>query len=153
MVTLGNGAASVFGGAGDTISAGTGSSIIDARAGGQAVTLGGGDATVFGGVGDTISAGTGLSVIVLGQGAETIDLGASHGGASLVENGASGGDTVTGFTENHDFISLSSYDTVTAVMGSAQASSAIPNSTMLTFQDGTQLTLVGVTSTHSDFFR
>src|SRR5262249_17828509 len=136
-----------------TITGGSGTGYINASTGNQTISLGSGAATVLAASGDHVSAGSGAATIIFGPGTATVDLGINHGPATLAESDGPGADTVMGFNETQDAITLGSHDTITAVMNSAQPSSVISNSTILTFADGSQLTLVGVAEIHPGFFK
>jgi hypothetical protein len=82
-VTLGASAASVWGGVGDSIVAGTGLQLIDGSPGSMSIAIGAASTDlIFGGVGDTITGGAANTVLVLASG-ENVDLSAQTGAATI----------------------------------------------------------------------
>ena len=88
---LGNGAQTIIGARGDTITGGSGNDLLNAIAGAQLVLAGSGATTVFGGVGDTITGSNGTVYIDGTAGGQLISGG---NGASTIFGGP--GDTITG---------------------------------------------------------
>ena len=133
-----------------------GNATINALAGNDTVTLGSGMATVFAAQGDTVTAGAGSSTILVGSGAVDISLPGGHGAAQIGDVGTAGTDTVTGFTQGQDLIFFSGQSnspggTRDQVIAAQQHPTA--NTTILTFPDGTTMTLVGITNVDQTFFK
>jgi hypothetical protein len=126
-VTLGSGAASVFGAQSDTINAGPGASTVVLGSGAESINL---------------SAGHGS--------ANLFEIGVT--GTDTVT-----GFTETIGPGTGDFININhSTDTVTAIMSGATSTTVNSTpSTVLHFHDGTTMTVVGFSPSqvHSDFFK
>jgi len=140
----GSGASVTIGGvAGDTIAGGAGAAFIDGDLGGQSIVAGNGADTIWGGSGDTITAGPTGALIGFGAG-NTDETFANAGNAGGI-------DTISDFVQSSgDRIHLASgSDPVSAVVGSAATSGG---NTTITFHDGSQLTLLGVSSINASFF-
>ena len=159
-ITGGSGALTVLGGTSDTITGGTGGLFIDAVTK-SAISAGTGGTTVLGGDNDVVhDSGSGpLSVDIMsrsgifpltaGSGAETVDLGAGHGPTTLRDTSVWGGSgplattTVTGFSTTHDIIAS---DTSVTSNGHFEGTSTVSGgNSILTFVDGSKMTLVGIT--------
>ena len=126
----------------DTITGGSGAEFIDGTQGNQSITLGSGSATVWGGAWDTISGGSGQGTIGLTSAPEFIGANVAGGGS----------DTVSGFdVANGDRIILpnANASAINAVVSSAVSANG---GTMITFANGSTLTLVGVSQINSSFF-
>jgi Ca2+-binding RTX toxin-like protein len=138
------------------LTGGFGSATINALAGNDSVKLGAGAATVFAAQGDTVTAGTGSSMIVVGSGAVSVSLPGGHGAATIGDVGIFGSDTVTGFTPGQDKIFFSGQDDSPGgsrdQVIAAQSHPTI-GSTVLSFPDGTTMTLVGIASVDQTFFK
>ena len=91
-ITGGSGATTVFGGTGDTITGGTGTTVI-VSPGEERISGGSGSTTIWGGAGDTISGGSGIAAII-GAANSTITAGS---GTDLI-NGSVGSQSITGGT-------------------------------------------------------
>jgi Ca2+-binding RTX toxin-like protein len=130
------------------LSGGNGSALINALAGNDTITLGSGDATVFAAQADSVTGGFGSSVIAFGAGAVNVSLPGGHGAATIGDVGTQGTDTVTGFAQGQDLIFFQGAHAggLTPTQNLLSATSTTVNgtaSTVLTFPDGTQMTLVG----------
>jgi len=148
----GAGNATLFGGTGaDTLGSGTGTTTLVAGSGPTTFVDGGGHSAMWGGVGDTtVFGGTGNALVNLGAGASEVVFGSGtmsvHGGAGTdlydVTRGLSDGgtDQISGFKPGTDQIDLFGY----ARQDLTQTVSA--DNTILSFDDGTTITLMGVTS-------
>ncbi len=154
----GDAATTISGGAGNsTITAANGNTVLLngaasnlVAAGGGNVTLVGGGSTgnnsVFGGSGtDLLAGGAGDDYFMAGTGAATMTGG---GGTNLYafQDGSAGGSTViTDFQTGADHLTLQGYgsNAVAAALGSA---TVVGGSTLLALQDGTHITLTGVTN-------
>jgi hypothetical protein len=147
----------------DTITGGSGplsvSGVNDSK-----ITTGTGPSTVIGGNNDTITDAVGGALLldiesrskihgespsIAGSGAETVNLGAGHGPATFRDISVPGGTgplaatTVMGFSTPTDFIA--SKTSVSAAGQFLGTSSVSAGNTVLTFVDGTAMTLVGIT--------
>jgi hypothetical protein len=91
ITLLSNGAQTVIGAKGDTVTGGTGNDLLNAVAGSQLVLAGTGDTTIWGGAGDTIIGSTGTVYIDGTAGGQSISGG---NGSSIIYGGP--GDTITG---------------------------------------------------------
>ena len=152
-VTAGPGKLNAFAlGSGNTIGGGSsGTDFIDDSyaGGGNNRLVGGTGATrIIGGGGDTIAGGAGAlqAEIKTGFGTETVNLSAS-GSADGVRDVASVGGgtaaTVTGFSTANDVIESATNVTAGVFTGT---STVVAGNTVLTFTDGNQMTIIGVTS-------
>jgi Ca2+-binding RTX toxin-like protein len=157
-VAGGTASANVILASGDRVdlTGGLGNATINALAGNDTVTLGSGMATVFAAQGDTVTAGAGASTILVGSGAVNISLPGGHGAATIGDVGTNGTDTVTGFTQGQDKIFFQGQSntpggTRDQVIAAQQHPTA--NTTVLTFPDGTTMTLVGITNVDQTFFK
>ena len=147
-------------GSGESITGGSANAVINdaytlvggAFVGGNDTLAGGtGNATIFAGPGDTVNAGTGTFEIHLGSnvtGSETVDLSAQGaGGGSLRDDSVAGGAgttaTVTGFNTATDTIGSATSFTGGSFQGTSVVSGG---NTIVTFVDGSVLTIVGVTT-------
>lgn len=119
------------GGGASTIVAGSGAATISGGTGAAAIFAGTGRAVVLGGTGtDFVQAGTGNATLFVGSGMDLIG----------VVNGQAGGTlAVSGFRPGTDRISAQGY-------ASGPTVAAAGGSTVLTFSDHTQVTLLGVAS-------
>jgi Ca2+-binding RTX toxin-like protein len=138
------------------LTGGLGNATVNALAGNDTVTLGSGAATVFAAQSDTVTAGAGTSTIVVGSGNVNVSLPGGHGAATLGDVGTSGSDTVTGFTQGQDLIFFGGQDN--SAGGStdqviATQTHPTASSTVLTFPDGTHMTLIGVSAVDKTFFK
>jgi hypothetical protein len=162
-VTGGAGAATIWGGVGDTITAGTGTAeiagqagdtiagggatslFINATLGSQSVTGSSGASTVWAGGGDTITAGSGTMKTVIAH--------SSFAGVVLVgDGGVKGSQTVTGFNQiagDRLFFPNETPGSIGGVLASAQSSGG---NTIITLPDGGTMTLVGISKIDSTFF-
>ncbi|HEV8679531.1 MAG TPA: hypothetical protein VGQ90_09170 [Stellaceae bacterium] len=160
----GSGAMTVFGGTGDSITGGTGSLVVEGGVTESTIQAGAGGTTVAGGDGDVISdsvSGTllvdiysqskvhGGSPSITGSGSETINLSAGDGVTTLrdidVANGTGSlaATTVTGFSTDTDVIaSKTSVSPSGEFLGTSTTSGG---NTILTFTDGSTMTLAGIT--------
>ena len=128
--------------------AGSGADLVVAGGGGDIVVGGSGAATLVGGAGGTaIFAGSGTDVIVGGSGADYIQAGSGSAtlftgpGADLIAvvDGQAGGRlVVSGFRPGIDHVAARGY-------AAAPTATIVAGSTVLTFADHTQATLLGVT--------
>jgi Ca2+-binding RTX toxin-like protein len=157
-VAGGTASANVILASGDRVdlTGGLGNATINALAGNDTVTLGSGMATVFAAQGDTVTAGAGASTILVGTGGVNISLPGGHGAAQIGDVGMTGTDTVTGFTQGQDKIFFQGQSntpggTRDQVIAAQQHPTA--NTTVLTFPDGTTMTLVGITNVDQTFFK
>jgi autotransporter passenger strand-loop-strand repeat protein len=140
-----DGATTVVGAWGDTITGGSGATLIIGIAGSQAIFGGSGATTVLGGAGDTITGGTGTLALY-------IDHPHSPGAAFVGDNGTKGSDTVTGFSQpagDRIFFLNETAAGVNSVVASAQTKNG---NTLITLPDGATMTLIGVTKVDSTFF-
>jgi Ca2+-binding RTX toxin-like protein len=160
-ITAANGgtaSANIFLASGDKVdlTGGKGNATVNALAGNDTVTLGSGPATVFAAQGDTVTAGAGTSTIVVGSGAVNVSLPGAHGAATIGDVGTQGTDTVTGFTQGQDLIFFNGQtDTTGGTRDQVIAAQTHPtaSSTLLTFPDGTTMTLVGISAVDKTFFK
>jgi hypothetical protein len=146
-VNLGSGGNETVGGvAGDTIVGGSCTGFIDGSGGNQLITIGSAGAeTIWGGNGDTFVGGAAQGLIGFattpGAGAEFF----SDNGTTA----ANAVDTVAGFSQAAgDSIELNGAS-VNNVLMSAQTSGG---NTTITFVDGSQLTLLGISQVNATFF-
>jgi Ca2+-binding RTX toxin-like protein len=167
---IGNGMAStVLSGAGSySIKGGTGGGLFEAgTAGGNVIRGGTGNLTIFGAASgfDLLQAGSGASLIVASASNDTL-IGANHGGSATLTGGGATGvndvftfkpngfaatDEVTNFAHGMDFLNVSAYGPHEAAYVMNHLTVAGGNTTF-TLQDGTKVTLDGVTNlTNSDF--
>jgi Ca2+-binding RTX toxin-like protein len=138
------------------LTGGMGNATVNALAGNDTVTLGSGPATVFAAQGDTVTAGAGTSLIAFGSGAVNVSLPGAHGAATIGDVGIQGTDTVTGFTQGQDLIFFNGQtDTTGGTRDQVIAAQTHPtaSSTLLTFPDGTTMTLVGISAVDKTFFK
>lgn len=154
----------ITGGAGDTITGSTGSMFVNAGVS-DSVSGGSGATTVNGANLDTITGGAGtltanitatnpaVSSSIPGSGNETINLSAGHGAATLTDvdvsnppgttlTGATNTTSVTGFATATDKIASGTSDPSGTFLGQSKV---VGGNTLITFLDGSQMTLVGVT--------
>jgi len=162
-VVGGSGPMTIVGGRDDSIVGGSGSLSIEGGLGGSTINAGTGGTTIDGAPGDNIGNFAGGTMLVdindqsahggaasiQGGGAETINLGAGHGATTLRDvsvqggQGQEAGTTVTGFSPSSDVIaSQTSVNAGDHFIGTSQVSG---NSTILTFKDGSTMTLAGIT--------
>ncbi len=129
-----------FGGAGpDVIAAGGGPSVIVAGSGAATLSGGAGTAAIFAGTGqDVILGGAGADYVQLGGGSTTLFAGSGPDLIGVV-NGAGGSLAVAGFKVGTDRISAQGY-------AAAPTLATAGGSTVLSFSDHTQVTLLGVAS-------
>ncbi len=148
---------------GDTITGKGGSLSVEGGVGGATINVGIGGTTVDGGNSDVINnPGNGTLLVdinsrsashkgssITGSGSETINLGAGHGATTLRDVSVSGGTgplaatTVTGFSTSTDVIA--SANSVAADRDFLGTSTISGGNTILTFRDGSTMTLVGIT--------
>jgi hypothetical protein len=149
---------------GDTVTGSSGSMSVEGGSGDAMIVAGTGGTTVEGGKGNVIdNSGSGTLLVELnsqstsptvasalqGSGAETVDLGAGHGATTLRDVSVAGGTgplaetTVTGFATTTDTIaSATSVSPTGTFLGSSETSDG---NTVLSFIDGSTMTLVGIT--------
>jgi len=144
---------------GDTVTGRSGSLSVQGGIGGATINAGIGGTTVEGGKGDfTNNLGTGTLLVdidsrtgssIKGSGSETVNLGAGHGGTTLRDVSVQGGSgplastTVIGFSTSTDKIaSVTSFASAGNFLGTSAISGG---NTILTFRDGSAMTLVGIT--------
>lgn len=143
----GSGANVTIGGvAGDTIAGGAGSVFVDGTRGDQLITVGSaGSETIWGGNGDTVFGGAAQGLIgfstVPGAGAEFFSDNSTTAATAI--------DTVAGFSQADGDRVLLNGASATPVIASAQTAAG---NTTITFADGSQLTLLGITSVNNTFF-
>jgi hypothetical protein len=144
-----------FGKNDSVVGSSSGTSFIDDNYGGggsNTIKGGAGATTVIAGASDSIIGGAGLLQVGLHSNytGDTIDLtAAGRGAASIRDNGVSGPtvgtSTVTGFSTSTDVIqSATSVDATNAFIGSSTTD--IQGNTVLSFLDGSTMTLVGVSN-------
>jgi hypothetical protein len=159
----GSGPMTILGGQDDSIVGSSGSLSIEGGLGGSTIEAGTGGTTVDGAPGDSIGNfadgkllidindqnAHGGNAAIQGGGAETISLGADHGATTLRDvsvqggQGSEAGTTVTGFSPSSDVIaSATSVNASDHFIGTSKVSG---NSTILTFKDGSTMTLAGIT--------
>jgi len=160
----GAGAMTVFGGTNDSIIGGTGSLVVEGGVTESTISAGAGGTTVLGGDGNVISDsadGTllveiysqskvhGGSPSISGSGSETINLSAGDGVTTLRDIDVANGTgslaetTVTGFSTTTDVIAS---QTSVSPSGEFLGTSTISGgNTILTFTDGSTMTLAGIT--------
>lgn len=136
----------------DTITGRSGSLLVEGSIGGARINAGIGGTTVEGAMSDVINnlnSGTLLVEINSRTGSETVNLGAGHGATTLRDISVSGGTgspaatTVTGFSTTTDRIaSATSFGSGANFLGTSAISGG---NTLLTFRDGSTMTLVGIT--------
>jgi hypothetical protein len=154
----------IIGQVGDTVVGGSGNIYVDASSGSESVTGGSstvnvtipsletasGGSAIQGGSLDTIVGGSGTLQLYINSnvGAETVNLGAGHGAAALrdIDVGAAGaGTSVSGFSTASDAIqSRTSVDPQNVFLGTSQSDGH--GGTILSFVDGSTMTLAGVAS-------
>jgi Ca2+-binding RTX toxin-like protein len=138
----------IFGGAGSTIIGGAVNTFIDATQGNESILAGTGKTTILGGAADTIQGALGS---MLGSGGEA-SISFSTGAQTLWDNGSTskGQDTVTNFDQaGGDRISLSNQDNINQVVASATVSDG---NTTIHLNDGSTITLIGVSDINNSFF-
>lgn len=148
---------------GDSVSGRSGSLSVDGGVGGATITAGTTATTVDGGNRDVINnndKGTllvdifsrdgGHNASTMGSGSETVDLSKGHGATTLRDTSVAGHKgqaaetSVTGFSTTTDAIaSKTSVDATGTFLGH---STTAGGNTTLTFLDGSQMTLIGVTN-------
>jgi hypothetical protein len=152
---------------GGTVSGGPGRDRHDDQSGAglfgnDTIVAGSGPMTVFGGGGDSITGGSGALLVdinsqdrvhgkspsIAGSGSEMIDLTASSGAATLRDVSVAGGSgdaaatTVMGFSDAEVIASKTSVSHAGEFLGTSSVSGG---STILTFTDGSTMTLAGIT--------
>lgn len=163
-ITGGTGPMTVFGGTGDSITGGSGSLVVEGGVTASTISAGTGGTTVAGGNNDVIANTVGGTLLVdiysqskasgdspstAGSGSETVNLGAGHGATTLQDiavangTGSLAATTVTGFSTTTDVIeSKTSVSPSGDFLGTSTTSGG---NTILTFTDGSTMTLAGVT--------
>lgn len=144
----------IVGEAGDTIDGAGGSTFVDGSRGLQSIVGGLGPMTVQAGRADTIAGGSGTLQVYLDSDEKnvTVDLGSGAAGLRdvLVDGGGGSQISVTGFATSTDTI-----QSATSIRdGEFRGSSASDGNggTILTFLDGTTMTLAGVSDPHRIVF-
>ena len=100
---------------------------------------------MWGGPGDTITGGTGTLAVF-------IDHQTYPGAVLLGDNGTTGSDTVTGFSQlagDRIFFPNETPNAINSVLASAQAHNG---NTLITLPDGATITLIGITRIDNTFF-
>jgi len=94
LITLGSGNATVYGGVGDTITAGSGLTYIDGTHGSMSIAIGsgGGSDLIFSGAGDTITGGA-ASATIFGAAGDNLSLATQTGPVMI--NALAGNETIT----------------------------------------------------------
>ncbi len=147
LVMAGPGTLATLGGDGfDLVVAGAGSDTLDG-------STGTGAHTIFAGSGDdTILGGSGADIVYAGRGNATLAGGA--GAANLfvfVDGGAGGHSVITDFRPGEDHLMLQGYGGAAAADASARAVVS-GNATILSFADGTQVSLLHVSAASPQMF-
>jgi hypothetical protein len=138
----------IIGAAGDTITGGGGTTYINGILGSQSITAGSGATTVQAATGDTVTGGSGPLQVFLesNQASTTVNLGAGHGTTSLRESSVVGGKgsavSVTGFATVSDIVQSSTSVLAGKFLGSSASDGK--GGTILTFLDGTTMSLAGI---------
>ncbi len=139
----------IIGAPSDTVSGSSGTTYIDGILGLQSITAGSGATTVQGAIGDTVTGGSGTLLAYLNsdQATTTVNLGTGSGVATLQDVSVAGGKgsaiSVTGFAAATDIVgSTQSVDTSDKFLGSSTSDGK--GGTILTFLDGSKMTLAGV---------
>lgn len=150
-VVGGAGPATIVGGKYDTIAGGSGTLSVDGSAGRERITAGSGQSTIVAAQHDTVIGTSGDPTIELGGGPSTINLGS--GADYIVDKGIKSSATVTGFDQiGGDRISFAGETTALINHVVATAKSTATH-TIVSFPDGTTLTLLGVRHIDATFFK
>lgn len=136
-----------FGGSGaDLIVAGGGRDLVVGGSGAQTLMGGTGATAIFAGGGaDVIVGGAGADYLQVGSGKAAIFTGAGADLIAFVDGQAGGAVTVSGFRPGIDHIAARGY-------AAAPTSAVVAGSTVLTFSDHTQATLLGLTGLSGSSF-
>jgi hypothetical protein len=150
-ITGGAAAATIIGGVADTVTAGSGATLVNALAGAMSVTGGAGNTIVWVGPGDTVTGGSGLLTTDLGGGAATINLSAPN--ATITDGGIRSAATVTGFSQpDGDRVSYAG-ETPSGIAQVVATQSNSNGNTTIALPDGTTMTFIGVSTLNATFFK
>jgi hypothetical protein len=143
--STGSGSSIIIGAPGTTITGGSGADLINGTLGSQAIAGGSGAATVWGGAADTITGGTGQLTVDIDH--------ANFPGAELVgDNGTTGSDTVTGFSQSAGDRIFFPNETTTSINNVVATAQSSNGNTLITLPDGATITLIAVTKIDATFF-